>query len=322
MHQNPAPHPYGIGEESELAPSTFYIEASLTYSFTPLLKFKIDKMRLTMRYRAVISIFLAICLGILTACSSSPDSVDKRNLTYDDIVNTGIANSCLDLPDSSRGAIKIDPDSKYVIKDLCLEPTRYFVREEPTNKRQEAKFIEGKLLTRYTSSLDQIRGEIEPNGDGTLTFTETDGIDFQAVTVLLPGGEEVPFLFTVKNLVASTEFGQYSIDPSTDFKGEFRVPSYRGAVFLDPKGRSVASGYDNAVALPARADDKNFSRANVKEFVARNGEMELNVTKVDSETGEIAGVFVSEQPSATDLGAEEPEEVKVRGRFYARVEPA
>ena len=275
-----------------------------------------------MRFRAVITIFLALCIGMLTACGSNPNDVDKRNLTYDDILNTGIANSCLDLPESSRGSIPIEPDTKYVVKDLCLEPRQYFVKEEPVNKRQKAEFIEGKLLTRYTSSLEQIRGEIDPSEDGTLTFLETDGIDFQAVTVLLPGGEEVPFLFTIKGLEASTNPGQTAINASTDFKGEFRVPSYRGQVFLDPKGRSIASGYDNAVALPARADDKDFTRANVKEFVARNGEMELNVTKVDPETGEIAGVFESEQPSATDLGAEEPEEVKVRGIFYARVEPA
>ncbi len=50
--------------------------------------------------------------------------------------------------------------------------------------------------------------------------------------------------------------------------------------------------------------------------------MSLNITKVDAETGEIAGVFESEQPSATDLGAEEPEDVKIRGSFYGRVEPA
>ena len=274
-----------------------------------------------MRFRTLISVFLALCLGLLTACSSSPDSVDKRDLTYDDILNTGIANSCLDIPESSRGSIDIESGTKYVVKDLCLEPRQYYVKEEPVNKRQKAEFIEGKLLTRYTSSLEQIRGEILPEEDGSLTFTETDGIDFQAVTVLLPGGEEVPFLFTVKNLIATTKPGQTSINPSTDFVGEFRVPSYRGQVFLDPKGRSVASGYDNAVALPARADDTDFRRANVKEFVARNGLMKLNVTKVDPDTGEIAGVFVSEQPSATDLGAEEPEEVKVRGKFYARVEP-
>lgn len=275
-----------------------------------------------MRYRAVITIFLALCIGILTACSSNPNNVDKRDLTYDDILNTGIANSCLDIPETSRGSISIDPNTKYVVTDLCLEPRQYFVKEEPVNKRQKAEFIEGKLLTRYTSSLEQIRGEILPDTDGTLTFTETDGIDFQAVTVLLPGGQEVPFLFTIKDLVATTEPGQTAINASTDFKGEFRVPSYRGQVFLDPKGRSVASGYDNAVALPARADDADFSRANAKEYVVRNGEMSLNVTKVDPETGEIAGVFESEQPSATDLGAEDPEDVKVRGVFYGRVEPA
>ena len=39
------------------------------------------------------------------------------------------------------------------------------------------------------------------------------------------------------------------------FGGEFAVPSYRGSSFLDPKGRGASTGYDNAVALPAAADD-------------------------------------------------------------------
>ena len=38
------------------------------------------------------------------------------------------------------------------------------------------------------------------------------------------------------------------------FGGEFTVPSYRGATFLDPKGRGAATGYDTAVALPAAGD--------------------------------------------------------------------
>ncbi len=274
-----------------------------------------------MRYRTIIAALLALCLGVLTACAENPTDISRSELTYDDILNTGIANTCLELPDSSRGSIAIDPDKTYTLRDLCLEPREFFVKEEPVSKRQKAEFIRGKLLTRYTSSLDQVRGDITPNSDGTLTFTELDGIDFQAATVLLPGGEEVPFLFTIKNLVATTQAPAKSINTSTDFKGEFTVPSYRGQVFLDPKGRSLASGYDNAVALPARADDEEFLTANVKEFVSRKGKMSLNVTKIDSETGEIAGVFESEQPSATDLGAEEPEEVKVRGIFYGRVEP-
>lgn len=33
------------------------------------------------------------------------------------------------------------------------------------------------------------------------------------------------------------------------------MPSYRGATFLDPKGRGAATGYDTAVALPAAGDD-------------------------------------------------------------------
>lgn len=276
-------------------------------------------MKLTMRYRTIIASCLALCLGVLTACSSSSD-VSRNELTYDDILNTGIANTCLELPDSSRGTIPIKAGEQYTIRDLCLEPREYFVKEEPVSKRQKAEFIQGKLLTRYTSSLDQIQGTVDANADGTLTFTEIDGIDFQPATVLLPGGKEVPFLFTMKQLVANTPNSSDSINTSTNFEGEFKVPSYRGQVFLDPKGRSLASGYDNAVALPGLADDQRFSNANVKEFVARKGKMSLNITKIDDETGEIAGVFESEQPSATDLGAEEPEEVKVRGIFYGRVD--
>jgi photosystem II oxygen-evolving enhancer protein 1 len=285
-----------------------------------MINLKLEKTRLTMRYRTIIAAFLALCLGVLTACSANAQNVSRSELTYDDIVNTGIANTCLELPDTSRGSIVIDSGKTYVLKDLCLEPREFFVKEEPANKRQEAEFIQGKLLTRYTSSLDQISGEIKANGKGGLTFKELDGIDFQAATVLLPGGKEVPFLFTMKQFVGNTNSGADFINASTDFEGEFNVPSYRGQVFLDPKGRSLASGYDNAVALPARSDDEKFSRANTKEFVARKGKMSLNVTKVDGTTGEIAGVFESEQPSATDLGAEEPEEVKVRGIFYGRVE--
>jgi photosystem II oxygen-evolving enhancer protein 1 len=154
-----------------------------------------------------------------------------------------------------------------------------------------------------------------------LTFTEKDGLDFQAITVKLPGGELVPFLFTIKNLVAQTQPNLTSINTSTDFEGTFKVPSYRGAAFLDPKGRGVVSGYDNAVALPAQADDEELTRTNVKRAEVLNGKISLQVAKVDNTSGEIAGTFESEQPSDTDLGAGEPKEVKIRGLFYGRIEP-
>jgi len=275
-----------------------------------------------MRYRALIVAFLALCLGLITACSDAPSSSSRDLLTYEQIRGTGLANKCPQLTETSRGSIPIDSSQSYMLKELCLEPTNYFIKEEPANKRQEAEFIAGKLLTRYTSTIDQVQGDIKVNSDKSLTFVEKDGLDFQATTVQLPGGERVPFLFTIKNLVAKSQPGLTSINTSTDFEGEFKVPSYRGAAFLDPKGRGVVSGYDNAVALPAQADKKDLTRTNVKRAEVLQGKISLSVAKVDSATGEIAGTFESDQPSDTDLGAGEPKEVKIRGLFYGRVEPS
>jgi len=273
-----------------------------------------------MRYRALIVAFLALCLGVLTACSEGPASATNAPLTYDQIRGTGLANNCPTLSETTRGSIPLDASKSYVLKDVCLQPTTFFVKEESVNKRQKAEFVPGKLLTRFTSSLDQIQGQLKVGDNGSLTFIEEDGLDFQPITVQLPGGERVPFLFTIKELVAKSQPGMDSINTSTDFEGEFKVPSYRGAVFLDPKGRGVASGYDNAVALPAEADSEELNRANVKRAEALKGTISLQVAKVDSRTGEIAGTFESEQPSDTDLGADEPEEVRIRGIFYGRLE--
>ncbi|MBD2437859.1 photosystem II manganese-stabilizing polypeptide [Nostoc sp. FACHB-110] len=274
-----------------------------------------------MRYRALIVAFLALCLGLLTACSGSPEASSRDLLTYEQIRGTGLANKCPQLAETSRGSIPIDNSQSYAIKELCLEPTSFFVKEEPANKRQTAEFVPGKLLTRYTSTIDQVQGPLKFNSDGSLTFVEEDGLDFQAITVQLPGGERVPFLFTIKNLVAQTQAGLTSINTSTDFEGEFKVPSYRGAAFLDPKGRGIVTGYDNAVALPAQSDDEELTRANIKRADILKGKISLQVAKIDSSSGEIAGTFESEQPSDTDLGAGEPKEVKIRGLFFARVEP-
>lgn len=274
-----------------------------------------------MRYRALIVAFLALCLGVLTACSEGPKSESRDILTYDQIRGTGLANKCPQMAETTRGSIPIDSDQSYRMTELCLEPTTFFVKEEPTNKRQKAEFIAGKLLTRYTSSIDQVQGKLKVNGDRSLTFVEEDGLDFQATTVQMPGGERVPFLFTVKGLVAQTQPGLSSINTSTDFEGEFRVPSYRGSAFLDPKGRGVTAGYDTAVGITAGGDIDELTRANIKEVETLKGKISLRVAKVDNTTGEIAGTFESEQPSDTDLGAGEAKEVKIRGLFYARIEP-
>ena len=273
-----------------------------------------------MRYRALLVAFFALCLGVLTACSEAPSATSDIPLTYDQIRNTGLANSCPQVDETRRGQIPIESGVSYKLVDLCMEPTNFFVKQEPTNRRKEAEFIAGKSLTRYTTSLEQVSGDIELQDDGSLLFDEKLGMDFQPITVLLPGGDQIPFLFTIKGLKAKSQPGLNAVTTSTDFIGDFRVPSYRTSNFLDPKARGLSTGYDNAVALPARADSSDLSRENVKAFDVGQGTISLQVSKVDSKTGEIGGTFISEQPSDTDMGTAAADDVRLQGVFYGRIE--
>ncbi len=273
-----------------------------------------------MRYRALLAAFFALCLGFLTACSDAPIANSNIPLTYDEIRNTGLANSCPQVDETRRGQIPLESGASYKLVDLCMEPTSFFVKQESTNKRKDAEYVAGKSLTRYTTSLDQVSGDIKVQSDGSLTFDEKLGMDFQPITVLLPGGDQIPFLFTIKGLKAQTQPGLNAITTSTDFEGEFRVPSYRTSNFLDPKARGLTTGYDNAVALPARADSNDLSRENVKAFDVGVGTISLQISKVDSKTGEVGGTFISEQPSDTDMGTAAADDVRLQGIFYGRLE--
>jgi len=273
-----------------------------------------------MRYRALLAAFFALCLGVLTACSEAPSATSEIPLTYDQIRNTGLANSCPQVDETRRGQIPIEDGTTYKLVDLCLEPTSFFVKQESANKRKEAEFVAGKSLTRYTTSIEQVSGDINLQNDGSLIFDEKLGMDFQPITVLLPGGDQIPFLFTIKGLKAQSQAGLNAITTSTDFEGSFRVPSYRTSNFLDPKARGLTTGYDNAVALPARADGVDLARENVKAFDVGEGNISLQISKVDASTGEIGGTFISEQPSDTDMGTAAADDVKLQGVFYGRIE--
>merc|ERR1711975_99164 len=152
---------------------------------------------------------------------------------------------------------------------------------------------------------------------------EEDGIDYAATTVQLPGGERVPFLFSLKDLVAK---GSTSgpIKEGFEMGGAVTVPSYRTGLFLDPKGRGTTTGYDFAIALPAMqaGGDEAMFKENNKKFDVLDGSIELKVTKVNSELGEMGGVFVHKQPSDTDLGSKAPKEVLLKGAWFATVNDA
>ncbi|MFM1900488.1 MULTISPECIES: photosystem II manganese-stabilizing polypeptide [unclassified Synechococcus] len=274
-----------------------------------------------MSIRPLLALVLALCLTLVTACSGDAQAVDRTNATrYEDIVNTGKANDCPTLSDSARGSISLNAGGSYELRGICLHPSQVFVKGEPTNKRQEAQFVEGKILTRYTSSLDEVYGTLTVSSDG-LSFSEEGGIDFQPITVLLPGGEEVPFTFSSKNLQAKADGAV--LNTSTDFEGAYRTPSYRTSNFLDPKGRALTTGVEYAQGLVALGgDDDELKGENVKRYIDGTGQMSLSITKVDSETGEFAGVFTAIQPSDTDMGGKEPVDVKISGELFGRLEEA
>nr|GLL18819.1 oxygen-evolving enhancer protein 1, chloroplastic [Ipomoea trifida] len=261
----------------------------------------------------------ALATSALVVSGANAEGVPKR-LTFDEIQSktylevkgSGTANQCPTI-EGGVDSFAFKP-GKYNAKKFCLEPTSFTVKAEGVSKNAPPEFQNTKLMTRLTYTLDEIEGPFEVSPDGTVKFEEKDGIDYAAVTVQLPGGERVPFLFTIKQLVATGK-------PSS-FSGEFLVPSYRGSSFLDPKGRGGSTGYDNAVALPAggRGDEEELEKENVKNASSSTGKITLSVTQSKPETGEVIGVFESVQPSDTDLGAKAPKEVKIQGIWYAQLE--
>jgi photosystem II oxygen-evolving enhancer protein 1 len=233
-----------------------------------------------------------------------------QGLSYLEVKGSGLANVCPVLNEGTEDLKAIKPGN-YKMDKFCLEPTEFNVEEGSQFKGGAVEFQKTKLMTRLTYTLDQMSGTFAVDGSGGVALKETDGIDFAPVTVQLAGGERVPFLFTAKDLDAKGKLD--------GFGGSFTVASYRGSTFLDPKGRGASTGYDNAVALPARSDADEFQGENNKTANALVGNMKLSVAKYNPDTNEVGGVFESLQPSDTDLGAKEPKNVKITGLWYAQL---
>merc|ERR1719426_119352 len=254
--------------------------------------------------------------GPLTANAITSDV--RNQLSYEQVKGTGLANRCNEV----QGKDSITVSGKMQMVDFCLEPKTWQVEEEVANKKGDVtkQFVNTKLMTRQTYTLDGISGSLSTSGGG-ITFKEEDGIDYAPTTVQLPGGERVPFLFTVKELVAKGNGGSFK--PGYEFGGTFKVPSYRTGLFLDPKGRGMTTGYDQAQALAASqtgTDSQGELEGEInKVFDVFDGTIEFAVSQVNAAEGETGGVFVSSQASDTDLGSKTPKKVLSKGIFYGRV---
>jgi photosystem II oxygen-evolving enhancer protein 1 len=260
----------------------------------------------------------AIAVGIAAAPAQAITKSELNQLSYLQVKGTGLANRCPEVV----GEGSITPKAGARLVDICIEPKAWAVEEEIGKAgKTEKKFVTSKVMTRQTYTLDGIQGSIS-NAGGSIVFKEEEGIDYAATTVQLPGGERVPYLFTVKDLVAKGNGGAFK--PGFQMGGDFTVPSYRTGLFLDPKGRGGTTGYDMAVALPGlqsgeEGDDELFKENN-KVFDVTTGRIELEVNKVNTEESEIGGVFVSTQLSDTDMGSKAPKKILTKGIFYGRVE--
>jgi len=259
-----------------------------------------------------------IAIGVATAEPVNALTKSQiQELSYLQVKGTGLANRCAEV----IGEGSISPKTGQKLVDMCIEPKAWAVEEEiGRGGKTEKKFVNSKVMTRQTYTLEGIEGKLTV--DNTITFNEKEGIDYAATTVQLPGGERVPFLFTVKDLVAKGNGNVFK--PGFQFGGDFNTPSYRTGLFLDPKGRGGTTGYDMAVALPGlqsgeEGDDEMFMENN-KVFDVTKGRIEMEVNKVNVEESEIGGVFVATQLSDTDMGSKIPKKILTKGIFYAKVE--
>jgi photosystem II oxygen-evolving enhancer protein 1 len=259
----------------------------------------------------------AFAAGIAVAPAQALTKSEINQLSYLQVKGTGLANRCAEVV----GEGTITPKSGQKLVDMCIEPKAWAVEEEiGRGGKTEKKFVNSKVMTRQTYTLEGIQGVL--SNDGTIVFKEQEGIDYAPTTVQLPGGERVPFLFTVKDLVAKGNGGSFK--PGFQMGGDFNVPSYRTGLFLDPKGRGGTTGYDMAVALPGlqsgeEGDDELFKENN-KTFDITQGRIEMEVNKVNVEEQEIGGVFVATQLGDTDMGSKVPKKILTKGIFYARVD--
>lgn len=286
---------------------------------------KASKATCTMQMdKAAVAGLVAIPLLFGAQAANAITSDQVRSLTYEEVKGTGLANRCTELTGTS-GEISINSKNKFKIADLCLEPKSFQIEQEVNTRKKggnSKEFVDTKLMTRATYTLAGVEGPLTM-GAGGLEFAEKEGIDYAATTVQLPGGERVPFMFTIKELQAKS--AAKSIEPGTEFSGTFRVPSYRSGLFLDPKGRGGTTGYDMAQGLPGMEADGAEGQAELagetnKVFQVTDGSLEFAVNKVDAATGEFSGVFVSEQLSDTDMGSKVPKKVLIKGIISGRVD--
>ena len=264
---------------------------------------------LIMRIRSFLALVISFCLTLAFVPAKTFAFGERGNAQFADVVNTGKANDCPAIDTALNGSISLSNGDS--LKGICMHPTEVYVKV-PGSKRKKSDFVASKIISpRNNTTVTEVYGDIDSGN-----FTEKGGIDFQLITVLTPGGLEVPFAFSAKDLTAKFPS---SIEPGTEVSGSTFTPNYRTGDFLDPKARAANTGVEYAQGLVALGgDDEELAKENIKVDVNGTGTIKLSITSVDSDTDEFAGTFEAIQPSDTDMGSKEPVDVKIIGELYGR----
>merc|ERR1719192_2880011 len=115
----------------------------------------------------------AVAVGIAASPAQALTQSEVDQLSYLQVKGTGLANRCPEV----KGEDTITPKSGSKLVDMCIEPKAFAVEEEIGKAgKTEKKFVNSKVMTRQTYTLDGIEGTIK--NDGAITFTEEEGIDY------------------------------------------------------------------------------------------------------------------------------------------------
>jgi len=120
---------------------------------------------------------------VLSAGSASALTYNElQGLTYLQVKGTGLANTCptIEIGTTDLSALKA---GSYKFSKFCMEPTSFTVKEESQFKGGETEFVNTKLMTRLTYTLDDMSGQFKVGSDRKVSFVEEEGIDYAPVTV-------------------------------------------------------------------------------------------------------------------------------------------
>merc|ERR1719401_2939102 len=85
---------------------------------------------------------------------------ELQGLTYLQVKGSGLANTCPIIAEGSSNLNDL-PAGDYTFEKFCLEPTSFKVKEESEFKGKGTQFVDTKLMTRLTYTLDDISGKLQ-----------------------------------------------------------------------------------------------------------------------------------------------------------------